>query len=57
MILTLTPEEQELLLRILENYLNDLRFEIARTDSRRFKTQLRDREQIVRGFIERLGSA
>lgn len=56
MILTLTPEEQEVLQHILESYLSDLRVQITRTDSPRFKIRLRNQEQIVQALIERLSS-
>jgi hypothetical protein len=57
MTLTLTPEEHEFLLETLTSYLSGLHREIARTDSRSFKTRLRVQEEIAHTLIERLRSA
>ena len=57
MILELTGEEQEFLVRALKNSLSDLRAEIIRTDSPQFKARLKHDEQILKGLIEKLGSA
>jgi len=57
MLLTLSNEEQELLVETLNQYLSDLRMEITRTDSRQFKARLRHHEQIIQGLVEKLGSA
>lgn len=56
MILTLTGEEQEFLLRTLNSYLSDLRAEITRTDNLQFKARLKHHEGIVRELIEKLES-
>jgi hypothetical protein len=53
----ITEEEFGLLVGILESYLGDLRYEIADTDSSKFKDGLRhERGQIV-DLIERVRSA
>lgn len=57
MTLTLTQEEHEFLRETLRRYLVDLDREIARTDSRRFKAQLKRDEEIARKLIERMSSA
>ena len=57
MTLTLTQEENEFLRETLKRYLADLDREIARTDSRTFKAQLKRDEEIGRKLIERLSSA
>ncbi|MBI2152226.1 MAG: hypothetical protein HYV92_00265 [Candidatus Rokubacteria bacterium] len=57
MTLTLTREEHEFLRETLKRYLADLDREIARTDSRTFKAQLKRDEEIARKLIERLSSA
>ena len=54
--LTLTPEEEQELLAILERYLLDLRIEIVHTDNREFRRALKDREVFTRTLIERLKS-
>lgn len=52
--LHLTPPEETELLLILERYLPDLRLEIANTDSREFRKQLKDREVFMTDLIARL---
>jgi len=47
------PEEDELLL-ILERYLPDLESEIANTDSKEFRKELKNREVFMKDFIARL---
>lgn len=54
--LTLTPEEEQELLAILERYLLDLRIEIVHTDNRDFRRALKDREVFTKSLIERLKS-
>jgi hypothetical protein len=56
MILALTYEEREFLVQTMRNYLSDLRFEIARTDSRQFKSLLKQRWEIAQAVIEKLES-
>lgn len=56
MILTLTHEEQDLLVEILRSYLSGLGMEIAKTDSRQFKAGLKQRQGMVQELVDRLGS-
>ncbi len=54
MTFMLTPMEQTLLIEILEDSLLTLRTEISRTDSRQFRTRLRERERTLAEVLERL---
>lgn len=55
--LNLTPEEEKELLEILERYLPDLQMEIADTERREFRQELKKRETIMTDFIKRLKTA
>jgi len=50
----LTPEERELLVEVLENYLSDLRAEISDTDSFTFKSQLKERKETLKDIVVKL---
>ena len=52
--LSLTDEEQELLLEILDNDLSDLRMEVRETDDRRFKEELKHKEEVMKKIIAAL---
>ncbi|KUG23151.1 hypothetical protein ASZ90_007078 [hydrocarbon metagenome] len=52
--LHLTSQEEDELLLILERYLPDLKSEIAKTDSKEFRKQLKDREAFMVDLIARL---
>jgi hypothetical protein len=52
--LLLTSQEENELLLILERYLPDLKSEIANTDSKEFRKQLKDRETFMTELMERL---
>lgn len=52
--LHLTSQEEDELLLILERYLPDLKSEIANTDSKEFRKQLKDREIFMVDLIARL---
>jgi len=52
--LHLTSQEEDELLLILERYLPDLKSEIANTDSKEFRRQLKDREVFMVDLIARL---
>ena len=54
MELRLTPEEHELLLRILEQHHRGLLNEIWHTDRREFKLALRDDEKMLEILINRM---
>jgi len=54
---TLTPAEQELLLRILEQHHHGLLKEIWRTDHREFRRALREDEKLLESVLNRLREA
>jgi len=54
MELRLTPEEHELLLRILEQHHRGLLNEIWHTDRREFKLALRDDEKMLEALVTRV---
>ncbi|PYP73005.1 MAG: hypothetical protein DMD36_00890 [Gemmatimonadetes bacterium] len=54
--LTLTDEEAGTLRRVLEQYVSDLRMEIADTDSMDFRDQLKREEAFLKKLIEQLGT-
>ena len=52
--LYLTQEEENELLLILERYLPDIQMEIANTDSKEFRRELKEREVFMNDLIARL---
>lgn len=52
--LQLEPQEEGELLMILERYLPDLKSEIANTDRKEFRKELKDREIFMEKLISRL---
>jgi hypothetical protein len=52
--LNLTPQEEDELLLILERYLPDLQLEIANTESKEFRKELKKREVLMLDLISRL---
>ena len=52
--LHLTTGEEGELLMILERYLPDLTHEIANTDRKEFRKDLKDREMFMKDLIDRL---
>lgn len=54
MVLALTPEEEELLLRILDQYHQRLLKEIWHTDNREFRIALREDEKLLEPVLNRL---
>ncbi|HNQ64572.1 MAG TPA: hypothetical protein PK842_02020 [Smithella sp.] len=52
--LNLTQEEENELLLILERYLPDIQMEIANTDSKEFRRELKEREVFMNDLIARL---
>jgi len=52
--LHLTPQEENELLLILERYLPDLQLEIANTDNKEFRKELKNREAFMIDLIGRL---
>ena len=57
MELTLTPQEHELLLRILEQHHQELLKEIWHTDSREFKLALQRDEKRLDSVLDRMRQA
>jgi len=53
----LDDAEAEELLTLLEEYLGDLRMEVANTDSMDYREMLKGREVIIKGLIARLKTA
>jgi hypothetical protein len=54
--LELTTAEASLLKEILKTDLSDLRMEIADTDLKGFRDKLKEKEEVIKQLIERLGS-
>jgi len=54
---TLTPEERELVFRILEQHHHGLVKEIWRTDHREFRLALREDEKLLESALNRLREA
>jgi hypothetical protein len=54
MEITLTSDETALLIRILTDYLSDLRAEIAATDSYDLRTELHKEEILIRNLLTHL---
>jgi hypothetical protein len=52
--LNLTSQEKEKLLMVLERYLPDIKSEIAHTDSKEFRKELKEREVFMTDLIGRL---
>ncbi len=57
MNLALNDAERELLLRVLDDELARLKSEIYRTDTWEYKEQLKSREDLLVGMIDRLRGA
>ncbi|MGZ3592825.1 MAG: hypothetical protein ACXWMS_06735 [Syntrophales bacterium] len=52
--INLTRSEEKELLQILESYLPELEREMARTDAKEFRQQLKEREVFMTDLIKRL---
>ncbi|MBZ5551165.1 MAG: hypothetical protein LAO21_00495 [Acidobacteriia bacterium] len=52
--ISLTEEEKEVLIQILEEYLSDLRIEIAHTDDTSFREPLKGKKEAVGRIIDAL---
>ncbi|WP_455203424.1 hypothetical protein [Kaarinaea lacus] len=48
------PEEIDMLEDILQNYLSDLRMEIADTDLKDFRDNLKLKEEFIKSFLKQL---
>jgi hypothetical protein len=55
--LTVTEEERELLVDILENDISDLRMEIADTDRQEYRNMLKNREVLMKNIQGKLEQA
>jgi hypothetical protein len=54
MLLEMSAEEGELIRRILENWLGELREEVHHTHDSEFKQHLRHNEHVLRAVLEKL---
>jgi hypothetical protein len=54
MDLTLTGPEKFVLRETLEKAINDILMEIARTDNRKMREGLKEREEILKGILEKV---
>jgi hypothetical protein len=52
--LDLNERERDVLVELLESSLADLRFEIADTDMRAFREQLKENRQVLSGILDAL---
>ena len=52
--LTLNTDEASTLRVVLENYISDLRMEIADTEQMEFREQLKDREAVLKKIVAML---
>jgi hypothetical protein len=57
MMVSLNPEQAQILREILETQLNQLRVESARTDAHEFRRALHHREQVVESLLYGLSQA
>lgn len=53
----LTPEEHEMLVTILDEFLSDLRMEIADTDGSDYKAELRREKEVVERLAAKVRQA
>ena len=53
--LNLSSEQAETLAQVLEDYISDLRMEIADTDSQEFRDDLKKRELFLKDLLRQLG--
>jgi hypothetical protein len=54
MTLKLSAEERDLLAELLDQSLRDLKMEVADTDSSDFKLQLKARERLMDGLLQKI---
>jgi hypothetical protein len=54
--LELTPTEAEILKMVLENYLSDLRMEIASTDSMDYREGLKARKMVLKKVVAQVSA-
>jgi hypothetical protein len=53
--LDLNSEQAETLAQVLEDYISDLRMEVANTDSQEFRDDLKKKELFLKDLLSRLG--
>lgn len=53
--LMLEEKDRDLLRRVLEYYLSELRMEVAGTDRQEFRDKLKDEEETLKIILSRLG--
>lgn len=53
--LNLSSEQAETLAQVLEDYISDLRMEIADTDSQEFRDDLKKKELFLKDLLRQLG--
>ncbi|WP_243369835.1 hypothetical protein [Geotalea sp. SG265] len=52
----LTASEATMLSEILQSYLKDLRAEIVATENREWREEMKNRENFVKGVVQRLSA-
>ena len=53
--LNLSSEQAEILAQVLEDYISDLRMEVANTDSQEFRDDLKKKEVFLKDLLRQLG--
>jgi len=53
--LNLSSDQAETLAQVLEDYVSDLRMEVANTDSQEFRDDLKKKELFLKDLLSRLG--
>jgi LPS O-antigen subunit length determinant protein (WzzB/FepE family) len=53
--LNLSSEQAETLAQVLEDYVSDLRMEVANTDSQEFRDDLKKKELFLKDLLRQLG--
>ncbi len=54
--LEITAEEKGILIKLIKDYISELRMEIADTDQLSFKKNLREEQEVLKKLLEKLGS-
>lgn len=49
--LDITKEEKDILIEVLEEYISDLRMEVADTDNMDFREKLKNQEKVLKGIL------
>jgi len=53
--LTFTPEQLQLLIKVLQHYLSELQTEIAHTDKREYRDELKEQKQALMQIMDLMG--